>query len=87
MEEHGILTYKKLETYYRERQKKIWREITPKKKAIYWANEHIDLPVQSDDVIQWWGGSKHVNALKGRKNEVILSVNDLLYLDVGVGNR
>ena len=87
MDEHGFKTYKELEIFYREKQKSLWREITPSKKAIYWANEEIDLPVQSDDVIQWWGVSKNVDALKGRKNEVVLSNYDLLYLDVGVGNR
>ena len=87
MDEKGIKSYKELEIFYREKQKSIWREITTTKKAIYWANEEIDLPVQSDDVIQWWGVSKNVDALKGRKNEIILSNYDLLYLDVGVGNR
>ena len=87
MNEHDILTYKQLQIYYRERQKRNWRKITSTKKAIYWANEQIDLPVESDDVIQWWGITKNVDALKGRKNQIILSNTDLLYLDHGFGNR
>lgn len=42
--------------------------IDSKKKAIFWANEDIDLPVSDDDVIQWWGVSKNVDRLKGRKS-------------------
>lgn len=58
-----------------------------KKKVIYWANEEIDLPVQDDDVIQWWGVTKNAGKLVGRPNEVILSYYDLAYLDVGFGGR
>jgi hexosaminidase len=54
--------------------------------VIYWANEGIDLPVENDDVIHWWGVSANVNKLAGRKNEVILSTYDLTYLDIGFGN-
>ena len=53
---------------------------------IYWANEEIDLPLQEDDVIQWWGVSSHVKKMVGRKNEVILSNYDLTYLDTGFGD-
>jgi hexosaminidase len=42
---------------YRKRQKKIWRDDISKKKVIYWANEDIDLPLDEEDVIQWWGVS------------------------------
>lgn len=62
----NISDYKALEVYYRQQQKKIWREITKTKKAIYWANEEIDLPLESDDVIQWWGVSKNIDRLKGK---------------------
>ena len=34
----NISDYKALEVYYRQQQKKIWREITRNKKAVYWAN-------------------------------------------------
>lgn len=43
------------------------------------------MPVDSDDVIHWWGVSKNVDKLAGRKNEVILSNYDLTYLDLGFG--
>lgn len=49
----------------------MWRDITKTKKAIYWANEDIDLPLESDDVIHWWGVSKNVDRLKG----IILMLN------------
>ncbi len=65
----------------------MWRNISAFKKAIYWANEDIDMPVEADDVIHWWGVSKNVNKLAGRKNQVILSNYDLTYLDVGFGGR
>ena len=61
-------SYKDLEVYYRQRQKKIWRNITSSKKAIYWANEAINLPVDSDDAIQWWGVSKNVGVLQNKTN-------------------
>jgi hypothetical protein len=38
MKDLNISDYKALEIYYRQQQKKIWRQITPNKKAIYWAN-------------------------------------------------
>lgn len=65
MQQLNISDYKTLEVYYRQQQKKLWREITKTKKAIYWTNEEIDLPLESDDVIQWWGVSKNVDHLKG----------------------
>lgn len=83
----NISDYKTLEIYYRQQQKKLWRQINPTKKAIYWANEEIDSPVESDDVIQWWGQSTSIDQLKNRKNEVILSYYDLAYLDVGFGDE
>lgn len=88
MEEHSIKTFRDLEVYYREEQKRRFRKsISSTKKVIYWANEEIDLPVQADDVIQWWGVSKNVDHLAGRKNEVILSNYDLTYMDIGFGGR
>ena len=87
MDENNIPTYQQLSIYYRKRQKSLWRNITPFKKAIYWANEAIDLPLDSDDIIQWWGVSKNVDKMAGRPNQVILSNYDLTYLDVGFGGR
>lgn len=63
----NISDYKSLQIYYRQQQKKIWRQISSSKKAIYWANEEIDLPLESDDVIQWWGVTKNIDRLKGTK--------------------
>jgi hexosaminidase len=83
MKEHGIADFKALSVDFRERQKQLWRDIHGNKKVIYWANEEIDLPVQDDDVIQWWGIA--LDGLVGRPNEVILSNYDLTYLDVGFG--
>ncbi len=87
MVKHNISTYKQLSTMYRQKQKAIWRTITPTKKAIYWANEAIDLALQDDDVLQWWGLTSHLSNLVGRPNEIILSNYDQTYLDVGFGNR
>ena len=87
MTAHNLEDYTDLEVYYRQRQKKIWRNITGHKKAIYWANENINLPVESDDVIHWWGVSKNVGVLANKTNEVVLSNYDLTYLDIGFGNR
>lgn len=77
----NISDYKALEVYYRQQQKKIWREITKTKKAIYWANEEIDLPLESDDVIQWWGVSKNIDRLKG-KNLLIQVVQMKLFFPI-----
>jgi hexosaminidase len=69
MKQNGIKDYKDLSIDYRKRQKKMFREkISKTKKAIYWANEEIDLPVEDDDVIHWWGTSANQAALSGRKN-------------------
>ena len=38
MKDNNISDYKQLAIYFRSRQKKVWRTITPKKKVIYWAN-------------------------------------------------
>lgn len=38
MDQNNIASYKDLQIYYRRRQKDLWRDITPSKKAIYWAN-------------------------------------------------
>lgn len=86
MKANNISDYKSLSIYFRQRQKKLWRTISPAKKVIYWANEDIDLPMEDDDVIHWWGVSANVNKLAGRKNQVILSNYDLTYLDIGFGN-
>lgn len=38
MKEKNISTYKDLTIWYRQQQKKIWRNLTSNKKVIYWAN-------------------------------------------------
>lgn len=38
MNKNNITSYEQLSIYYRKNQKKLWRNITPFKKAIYWAN-------------------------------------------------
>lgn len=86
MAANNIADYEALQIYYREHQKEVWRTISSKKKVIYWANEDIDLPMQDDDVIDWWGISTNVKRMVGRKNEVILSNYDLTYLDIGFNN-
>ena len=84
MEANNIPTYVALEAYYRKRQKNIWREKT-KKKAIYWVLESLNIPVEEDDVIQWWGSKSKIGVLNETKNEVIISSYTQLYLDLGVG--
>ena len=86
MKLNNINDTKHLAIYFRQKQKAAWRTISAKKKVIYWANEEIDLPLQDEDVIQWWGVSSNVKKMVGRKNEVILSNYDLTYLDIGFGN-
>ena len=76
-----------MSSYYRQRQKSVWRNISKSKKSIYWANEAIDLPLDGDDVVQWWGSTEHLDQLANRSNEVILSNQDLTYLDMGFGRR
>lgn len=86
MNANNISSYKNLSIYYRQQQKQAWRTISPNKKVIYWANEDIDLPMQDEDVIEWWGISTNVDRMVGRKNEVILSNYDITYLDIGFNN-
>jgi len=38
MKENNITDYKALSSYYRQRQKSLWRNISSTKKSIYWAN-------------------------------------------------
>lgn len=72
MKEQNISDYFDLSVDFRRRQKKMWREeISKKKKIIYWANEDIDLPLEDDDVIQWWGVSSNVDRLKGTNTMMI----------------
>jgi hexosaminidase len=87
MLENDVATYKDLEAGYRKRQKSLWRNISPTKKTIYWANEVLNLPLEDDDVVHWWGASIDVHRLAGKPNEVILSTNDIAYIDKGFGNR
>ena len=35
MEKNNLTSYKELSTYYRQRQKKVWRNISKTKKSIY----------------------------------------------------
>lgn len=86
MNEHNISTYDDLQVYYRQRQKKIWREkISKTKIATYWANKDVNLPVEDDDIIHWWGTTKELIYIKDKPNKIVLSNYDLLYLDVGFG--
>ena len=86
MDVNNISTYLQLSEKYRSNQKAIFRkDISAHKKVIYWANEEIDMHVDEEDVIHWWGVSSNVNKLKGRKNQVILSNYDITYLDLGYG--
>jgi hexosaminidase len=74
MKEHNISTYFNLSVDFRIRQKALWQQnITGKKKIIYWANEDIDLPLDEDDVIQWWGVSQNVDRLKGTHTNLLRS--------------
>ena len=86
MAKNKIKDYEELQLYYRKRQKKILREINDKK-AIYWANEEINLDVEPDDIIQWWGESWDIQQLKGKDNPIILSYWDIAYLDTGYGDE
>lgn len=87
MVKNNIPTYNDLSIWYRRKQKSLWRTLSTTKKVIYWANEAIDLPLEADDVVQWWGLTANLKKLENRPNEVILSNYDLTYLDVGFGNR
>jgi len=86
MAKNKIASYNDLQTYYRTRQKQIWRKIS-NKTASYWANEEIDLPTEADDYIHWWGVSKNVRQLENRTNNIVLSNYDVTYLDIGYGGR
>jgi hexosaminidase len=85
MANHNITDFEGLSLYYRERQKQLWRKKT-NKKVIYWANEDIDLPMEDEDTVEWWGVFANVGQIVGRKNPVILANKDEVYLDFGFNN-
>lgn len=71
MKDNNIKDAYELSVKFREQQKAMWREnISKTKKVIYWSNQDIDLPVQDEDVIQWWGVSANVDRLKGTKEYI-----------------
>jgi len=86
MKDNNIASSYDLSVVYRLQQKKLFRTFS-NKKVIYWANEDIDLPLEAEDTIHWWGVAANVNKMAGRPNDVILSNYDLTYLDVGTGGR
>ena len=45
MENNNIADYDELQIYYRKKQRGILRSVNGSKKAIYWANEEKNLPV------------------------------------------
>lgn len=67
MKKHNIPDVFSLSVDFRERQKQIWRKhISSTKKVMYWANEEIDIPLQDEEVISWWGLSENANVLAGK---------------------
>ena len=67
-------------------QKSIWKEkIGSKKRVLYWTNELINLPVADDDIIHWWGQHSDISLIKKKKNDIIVSSENLLYLNTGFG--
>lgn len=88
MKSKGLKDAKELSVYYREQQKALYRaNISSSKKVIYWANEDINLPVQKDDIVHWWGYQTNHSLLSGRSNSIILSDYDMAYLDLGFNNQ
>lgn len=85
MAAHGIKDYDGLQSYYRLREKAIWRKYSSQKIA-YWTNEDLHLEVEDDDIIHWWGSSTGFETIEGKPNLVILSNFDSVYLDTGSGN-
>ncbi|CAD8062286.1 unnamed protein product [Paramecium sonneborni] len=87
MNQHGIADYIELQTYYRQKQKSIWKnEIKSKKRIAYWYNKDDKLPADDDDIIHWWGSTEELSLVSNRSNDFILSDYHPLYLDIGVGN-
>jgi len=35
---------------------------------MYWTNEAVNLPVQDDDIIHWWGAHSNIKVLKDMNN-------------------
>lgn len=88
MKENNISDYVELQIFYRKKQKKLYKEkVSTNRKIIYWANEQINLPMDNQDIIQWWGQEKSLSELVGRSNSIILSTYDQTYLDVGFGDK
>ncbi len=52
---------------------------------MYWANKDINLPVEPEDIIHWWGYSSDLKEIADKVNDIVLSNYDNLYLDTGTG--
>ena len=56
MNQNNVSDYVALAEDYRQKQKKLFRDsVSSNKKVIYWANEAIDLTMDDEDLVQWWG--------------------------------
>jgi len=67
MDQNNISNYEDLSIYYRIKQKEIFRRNSTKK-VIYWANEEINLPLQPDDVLHWWGLAENLHLIANKTN-------------------
>lgn len=77
-----IRSYKELQSYYRMRQKQF---IDLNHQAIFWVKnaKNLQIHLDKDDVIQFWGKGDSLADLKGVPNRVIFSTLDYLYFDCG----
>ena len=56
MEEKGIKTYFELTTYYRKKQKEIFRNVIKSNKTIVYWDATVQMHSDSDDILQFVNG-------------------------------
>ena len=64
------------------------RDLTPTKKRINWYTPGDMFKYRDDDILQYWGTSLDLTQFLAnfKKNKVILSPSDVIYLDCGAGS-
>lgn len=55
------------------------------KKPIFWTNEKLNIPPGPTEILQYWGDFENIGMLKDIPNKIILSPDNMLYINTGLG--
>ncbi|CAD8062288.1 unnamed protein product [Paramecium sonneborni] len=87
MVENNIKDYYELQSYYRKRQKQLWKEvIKAEQDIIYLYRQEDNLPLDKEDIIHWWGYTDQLPDVADKPNRIILMDYFPLFIDAGFGN-